>query len=54
MSEDMLNALYIAPSRFHMINIISTDVKITSDFRNLYDALLTKIRNQKIKDRLKI
>ena len=52
MSEDMLNAMYISPSRFHMINIITTDHEITSMFRNLYDKLMFKIRNQKNQDKL--
>ena len=52
MSEDMLNAMYISPSRFHMINIITTNDEITSIFRNLYDKLMYKIRNQNKQDKL--
>ena len=52
MSEDMLNAMYISPSRFHMINIITTDPTITLIFRDLYDKLMLKIRKNKKKDNL--
>ena len=50
MSEDMLNAMYISPSRFHMMTIITTYPTITSMFRDLNDKLMLKIRKQKKQD----